>query len=92
MSIFRLPDYFQYPEPYKDGINTEVFIDFDWRDRLKILFGYRVKVEVVTFCENHPGQVESRTAATTLPHRRNRHTLAYEAESKEKSPDEGRAR
>lgn len=49
------------PELYKDHINTEVYIDFDWLDRLRILFGYRVKVEIRTLCENLPGRVESQT-------------------------------
>ncbi len=43
----------------KDAVHTSVDIHFDWKDRLKILFGWRVTLNVDTPTENVCGRTES---------------------------------
>jgi hypothetical protein len=43
------------PEGCKDGLYVETRIMFDWRDRLKILFGAKVELRTQTFTENVVG-------------------------------------
>lgn len=47
-------------EPWaKDAIYVHTDIHFDWRDRLRILFGWPVHVRSMTLCEEKPGRVQS---------------------------------
>jgi len=43
----------------KDAIHATVDIHFDWRDRVKILLGWRVTLNVDTPTENVCGRAES---------------------------------
>lgn len=52
----RLPE---RPDWAKDQIKNDVQIFLGWRDRLKILFGFSIDVDVFTNCENVPGRVEA---------------------------------
>ena len=44
-----------------NGLCTDVTIHFDWRDKLRILFGGRVFVETRTRTANDPGPSKSHT-------------------------------
>ncbi|HKS27786.1 MAG TPA: hypothetical protein VJS44_08200 [Pyrinomonadaceae bacterium] len=44
------------PEGFKDALYCETYIKFDWRDRLKILFGAKVELRTQTFTENQVGK------------------------------------
>lgn len=43
------------PTGYEDALYTHTTIVFDWRDKLKILFGYKVELRTQTYCEHAPG-------------------------------------
>lgn len=47
------------PEGFKDCLHTSTGIHFDWKDRLRILFGAKVALKCRTYCENIPGKVYS---------------------------------
>lgn len=44
------------PMGFRDAIYTDTQIHFGFWDRLKILFGFRVRVEAKTFTEERPGK------------------------------------
>lgn len=48
----------QLPEGFKDALYVETQIFFDWKDRLRILFGYKVELRTQTFCEHAPGKTK----------------------------------
>ena len=56
--------YFKFPEPFSDGLTSVVEIHIDWKDRLKVLFGGKMKVEVVTLVEHTPGRTQSRSSVS----------------------------
>lgn len=49
------------PEPYQDGIYTDVEIHLDWRGRLRMLITGTVYVNVRTLVEHSPGLMETET-------------------------------
>jgi len=44
------------PEGFKDALYCNTTIQFGWRDKIKILFGYKVELRTVTYTENEPGK------------------------------------
>lgn len=46
----------ELPEGYKDGIYSDTTIKFSFKDKLKILFGYKVEIRTLTWCENVAGK------------------------------------
>jgi hypothetical protein len=49
------PD-FGLPAGYRDAIYTDTQIHFGYWDRLKILFGWKVRLEAKTFTQRRPGR------------------------------------
>lgn len=58
------------PEGYADCLHTKTEIVFDWKDRLRILFGAKVSLKCRTYCENIPGKVYSESSANVWIMRR----------------------
>ena len=52
-----------WPEWARDEIYTDVTVQFDWTDRLLILLGRSVSVNVRTVVGNAPGRCASKTSA-----------------------------
>lgn len=44
------------PEGFKDALYVQTRVMFDWRDRIKILFGAKVELTTQTFTEELPGK------------------------------------
>lgn len=55
----QFPDYFKFPDPYKDSIHVNTEIHFDWLDRIRILFRGVIEVRTNTLVENPPGLVKT---------------------------------
>lgn len=51
----------ELPEWARDRLTSVVDIEFGWRDRFRILFGFKVELRVKNTCENIPGRVETET-------------------------------
>jgi hypothetical protein len=49
------------PEPYKDGIYSDIEIRLGWRERLHALIDGIVYVNVRTLVEHSPGKMETET-------------------------------
>ncbi len=49
------------PEGVRDRIHTEVGVALGWLDRLKVLVGWRIELEVRTNTEHQPGMCRSFT-------------------------------
>jgi hypothetical protein len=54
-------------EEFADTIHTNVEIKFDWRDRVRILFGKTAHCDVRVDTENLPGRCQGRTKAWVEP-------------------------
>jgi len=48
----------ELPNGYRDALHVDTTIIFDWKDRLRILFGWNFVCHTATLCENHPGKNE----------------------------------
>lgn len=73
------------PEGFRDEIHSHVQVALCWRDRLKLLCGWRFHLTVKTLCENEPGRVQGRsTLSIERPDwwpRRKRSIVAWEVQS-----------
>lgn len=56
----------ELPEPYEDAVCNDIEIHFDWRDRLKVLLGGTVHVDVRTLVEHRPGKMETATRVNVV--------------------------
>lgn len=52
------------PDWATDAVHTFIDIHFDWKDRLKILLGWRVTVAVKTPTQHAVGRAESETTVS----------------------------
>jgi hypothetical protein len=57
------------PEWAQDEITVRVGLFFSWKDRLKILLGWRIELSAFTLCENKPGRVESTSEVRVWRHK-----------------------
>lgn len=56
------------PEGFKDRVHTEVGIHLSFGDRVKVLFGWHIKVDTRTLTENVVGIARSRSSIRiTIP-------------------------
>ena len=55
---FRSGD--EFPEWAKDGISNRTQVSLSFMDRIRVLFGARLEVDVFTAIENSPGRMETR--------------------------------
>ena len=53
--------YFKYPEPFTDGIHSNIEIGLSFPDRLRVLFGATICLEHDTLTEHAPGRIQSTT-------------------------------
>lgn len=53
--------YSKYPEPFTDGIHSNIEIGLSFMDRLRVLFGANIFVDHDTLTEHGPGRVQSTT-------------------------------
>jgi hypothetical protein len=82
------PDVMDYPElPHSFG--TETVCHFDWKDRIRILFGGVVKIETISFVANTPGKPITHSSVTVQEpkyemyfHREGRITLSGDIPAK----------
>lgn len=51
----------------KDTIHTNVTVYFGFFDRLRILLGGKVFVQIKTYCEEMPGRVHSESCVNVAP-------------------------
>lgn len=45
------------PEGYTDAVYINSDIHLDWKDRIKVLFGYKFTFKTITYCEHPPGKL-----------------------------------
>lgn len=53
--------YFKYPEPFTDGIHSNIEIGLSFTDRLRVLFGANIFIDHDILTEHGPGRVQSTT-------------------------------
>ena len=71
---------YELPEGYRDAIYVDADIFLDWRDKIKVLFGYRLTLKHQVFTENKPGACHTNTIVTVWRLRKGRITFVTEAE------------
>lgn len=71
------------PEGYKDCLHTNIEIHLDCKDRLRVLFGAKMNLKCLTYCENIPGKVYSESEVNVWFPSRRKTPMCYEAEIKQ---------
>ena len=55
------------PPNYKHVLQLDFFEKLDWRDRLRVLFGYRLEMEMEVLMEHLPGKFKGQMKLKTTP-------------------------